>query len=112
LEHLGLDTECVADGRQAVEAVQMGDFALVLMDVNMPLMDGLQATREIRALEGEKAAIPIIAMTASAMDEDRQRCAVAGMNDYIAKPVEVEELQRLIARWTDIPIIKSAVSRP
>ncbi len=110
LEHLGLDTECVADGREAVEAVQKGDFALVLMDVNMPLMDGLQATREIRALEGEKAAIPIIAMTASAMEEDRQRCAAAGMNDYIAKPVEVEELQRLIARWSNIPFVKSAAS--
>lgn len=110
LEKLGLDTECVANGRQAVEAVQKGNFALVLMDVNMPLMDGLQATREIRALEGQKAVIPIIAMTASAMDEDRQRCAVAGMNDYLAKPVEAEELQRLIARWTDIPMIKSATS--
>ena len=110
LERLGLDTECVANGYQAVEAVKNGNFALILMDVNMPLMDGLQATREIRALEGQKAVIPIIAMTASAMDEDRQRCAVAGMNDYIAKPVEAEELQRLIARWTDIPTLKSAAS--
>jgi PAS domain S-box-containing protein len=112
LEKLGLETECVANGREAVEAVQKGNFALVLMDVNMPLMDGLQATREIRALDGPNASVPIIAMTASAMDEDRQRCAVAGMNDYLAKPVETEELQRLIARWASIPIAKSAASRP
>ncbi len=102
LHRLGLDTECVENGREAVEAVQRGDFSLVLMDVNMPVVDGLQATREIRALETGKSAIPIIAMTASAMDEDRQRCAAAGMNDYIAKPVEEKELQRLIAQWTNI----------
>ncbi len=111
LGKLGLETECVANGREAVEAVQNGNFALVLMDVNMPLMDGLQATREIRALDGPNASIPIIAMTASAMEEDRQRCAVAGMNDYLAKPVETEELQRLIARWANIPMVKSAASR-
>ena len=110
LTKLGLTAECVTDGGQAIEAVRDGDFALVLMDVNMPVVDGLQATREIRALGGEKAEIPIIAMTASNMEEDRQRCAAAGMNDYIAKPVEVEELQRLIARWTDISSLDSTVA--
>ena len=107
LSRLGLDTECVENGRQAVEAVRQGDFSPVLMDINMPVVDGLQATREIRALADHKSAIPIIAMTASAMDEDRQRCAAAGMNDYISKPVEEEELQRLILQWTDIPNTKS-----
>ena len=68
---LGLDTECVANGCEAVQAVQKHDYALVLVDVRTPTMDGLQTTREIRALDGHKAAIPIIAMTASAMDEDR-----------------------------------------
>jgi PAS domain S-box-containing protein len=110
LAKLGLETECVANGSEAVEAVQKGNFALVLMDVNMPVMDGLQATREIRALDGPNASVPIIAMTASAMEEDRQRCAVAGMNDYMAKPVETEELQRLITRWASLPIVKSAAS--
>jgi len=110
LGKLGLDIECVANGREAVEAVQKDDYALVLMDVNMPTMDGLQATREIRALDGHKATIPIIAMTASAMDEDRQRCAMAGMNDYISKPIEVEELRRLITQWTDTPSVESAAS--
>jgi PleD family two-component response regulator len=68
---LGLDIECVANGCEAVQAVQKHDYALVLVDVSTPTMDGLQTTREIRALDGHKAAIPIIAMTASAMDEDR-----------------------------------------
>lgn len=110
LSRLGLDTECVENGRQALEAVEKGNFALVLMDVNMPVVDGLQATRNIRALKSAKSAIPIIAMTASAMDEDRQRCAAAGMNDYISKPVEKGELQRLISQWTDIPPIDAKAS--
>ncbi|MBT4487181.1 MAG: response regulator, partial [Rhodospirillaceae bacterium] len=97
----GLVAECVENGRQAVEAVQQGNYSLVLMDINMPLVDGLQATREIRALKDGKSSIPIIAMTASAMDEDRQRCAAAGMNGYISKPIEEEELLGLIAQWTD-----------
>ena len=110
LSRLGLDTECVENGRQAPEAVEKGNFALVLMDVNMPVVDGLQATRNICALKSAKSAIPIIAMTASAMDEDRQRCAAAGMNDYISKPVEEGELQRLISQWTDIPPIDAKAS--
>ncbi|MFP6774422.1 MAG: response regulator [Alphaproteobacteria bacterium] len=110
LSCLGLATECVENGRQALEAVERGNFSLVLMDVNMPVVDGLQATRDIRALKSAKSAIPIIAMTASAMDEDRQRCAAAGMNDYISKPVEEDELQRLISQWTDIPPIDAKAS--
>ncbi|MBT7757394.1 MAG: response regulator, partial [Rhodospirillaceae bacterium] len=101
LSRSGLVAECVENGRQAVEAVQQGNYSLVLMDINMPLVDGLQATREIRALKDGKSSIPIIAMTASAMDEDRQRCAAAGMNGYISKPIEEEELLGLIAQWTD-----------
>ena len=110
LGKLGLETECVENGRLAVEAVQRGDYSLVLMDVNMPQMDGLQATREIRAMDGNKASIPIIAMTASAMDEDRQRCAAAGMNDYISKPIEVDELERMIGQWTDVPTVETKAS--
>ena len=110
LGKLGLETECVENGRQAVEAVQKGNYSLVLMDVNMPQMDGLQATREIRAMNNNKAAIPIIAMTASAMDEDRQRCAAAGMNDYTSKPIEVEELQCMVGQWMDIPTVEIKAS--
>jgi len=110
LSKLDLSAECVENGRLAVDAVQQGDYDLVLMDVNMPVTDGLQATREIRALEGKKAAVPIIAMTAAALDEDRQRCAEAGMNDYLSKPVEEAELTRMIAQWTDIPTAEAKAS--
>ncbi len=110
LSRLGLDTECVENGRQALEAVEKGNFARVLMDVNMPVVDGLQATRNICALKSDKSAIPIIAMTASATDEDRQRCAAAGMNDCISKPVEKAEFQRLISQWTDIPPVDAKAS--
>ena len=102
LRKLGLETACVENGREAVRAVAGGEFDLVLMDVNMPVMDGLQATREIRKLDGRPGRVPVVAMTAGAMDEDRQRCLAAGMNDYISKPVEDEELQRVIAEWTDL----------
>ena len=110
LAKLSLTAECVENGRLAVDAVRQGNYALVLMDVNMPVTDGLQATREIRALDGPKALTPIIAMTASAMDEDRQRCTAAGMNDYLSKPVEEAELKRLIGQWTDIPTEEAKAS--
>jgi CheY-like chemotaxis protein len=61
-------------------------------------------------MDGNKASIPIIAMTASAMDEDRQRCAAAGMNDYISKPIEVDELERMIGQWTDVPTVETKAS--
>ncbi len=71
------------------------------MDLQMPLMDGLTATRAIRALGGRAATIPIIALTASAFDEERRECKLAGMNDHLAKPVGIEGLRRVIDRWTD-----------
>ena len=83
----------VGDGRAAVEAFARGDYDLILMDVQMPEMDGLQATQAIRRQEREKGGhIPIVAMTAHAMDSDRQRCQEAGMDAYIVKPVQREEL--------------------
>ncbi len=94
----GVITEVVGNGRLAVERIQSGHFDLVLMDLQMPLLDGLAATAEIRAMP-RFAQLPIVAMTANAMAGDRERCLAAGMNDYIAKPVEPEELQRALARW-------------
>ena len=92
LANAGLSADVASDGREAVEMFEHGDYALVLMDVQMPVMDGLDATRAIRALPGKGVSVPIIAMTANAFDEERQRCIDAGMDDHIGKPVSAEQL--------------------
>jgi CheY-like chemotaxis protein/HPt (histidine-containing phosphotransfer) domain-containing protein len=87
------------NGLQAVAAVKEKDYGLVLMDVAMPEMDGLEATRTIRALAGERARVPIVAMTAGAFPEDKQRCLDVGMNDHLSKPVVRADLLSAVDRW-------------
>ena len=99
LEKLGYPANAVCDGAEAVRAVKEERYDLVLMDCQMPVMDGFEATRQIR--ESAQAHIPIIALTASAMAGDRDRCLHEGMNDYLAKPLELERLAEMIARWLD-----------
>jgi signal transduction histidine kinase/ActR/RegA family two-component response regulator len=98
LARMGHRVHLVADGRQAVEAVRRGDYDLVLMDLQMPGMDGMEATQAIRALGDARATLPIIAMTANAFEEDRRACLAAGMDDYVAKPIDVDRLAEAIAR--------------
>jgi len=98
LSGLGLTVDVVDNGQLAVERVRDGDYALVLMDVQMPVMDGLEATRAIRRLP-DKESLPILAMTSSAFSADRRQCLEAGMNDHIAKPVEPDTLFTKLLRW-------------
>ncbi|PWV58730.1 ATP-binding protein [Plasticicumulans acidivorans] len=101
LRELGCTVTSVDNGRDAVDAVRDGDYDLVFMDGQMPVLDGLDATREIRAMEAksDRARTPIVALTAHAVRGDRERYLAAGMDDYISKPFTTADLQRALARW-------------
>lgn len=101
LEQLGYKTEIVSTGKQVLEALKASDYLLILMDCQMPEMDGFEATHSIRteeALSGKHT--PIIGLTAQAMLGDREKCLEAGMDDYLSKPVTMEELQSMIDKWS------------
>jgi PAS domain S-box-containing protein len=98
LADVGLRTDVASDGLQALDRVRAQTYDLILMDVQMPLLDGLAATRAIRA-RPENAPLPILAMTAGALSEDRTRCLAAGMNDVITKPVDPDKLYAMLLRW-------------
>ena len=100
LQKLGYNASAVTNGAEAVEAVERGGYDLVLMDCQMPVMDGFEATRRIR--ESIHPGIPIIAVTADAMPDDRDRCLSEGMNDYLAKPVDLAPLVDVLARWLPV----------
>jgi two-component system, sensor histidine kinase and response regulator len=100
LEHEGHRVDVAANGKDAIEAVARVRYAAVLMDCQMPTMDGFEVTRAIRSLEGDDRRTPIIAMTAGAMVGDREQCLAAGMDDYVAKPVRQAELVAVVSRWT------------
>ncbi len=101
LKKLGLRVDAVANGVEAITALETLPYNLVLMDVQMPVMDGYEATRQIRSPESavKNHQIPIIAMTANAMQGDREKCLKAGMDDYVAKPIEPELLLAALDRW-------------
>ena len=98
LEETGLEVVIAVDGVEAVEQVRHADFALVLMDMQMPRMGGIEATLAIRNIPGRES-LPILAMTANAFDEDRRQCMAAGMNDFISKPVKPEVMHATLLKW-------------
>jgi CheY-like chemotaxis protein/HPt (histidine-containing phosphotransfer) domain-containing protein len=102
LERAGHEVVAVGNGRLALEIAAGGGFALALMDVQMPEMDGLEATRQLRAQELTSGAerMPVVAMTAHASGTDRERCLAAGMDDYLTKPVDGAALLAAVARWS------------
>ena len=96
LKQAGYRVDSVADGVEAVQAAQRHPYDLILMDVQLPIMNGIEATRRIRALDNPNASCPILAVTANAMRGDREEYMAAGMDDYIAKPIDLEELRSKI----------------
>jgi len=105
----GLQSAIAHNGREAVEMAFSSDYAVILMDCQMPELDGYEATRRIRAAEGARH-VPIIALTAHSMPGDRERCLAAGMDDYLSKPVRAEQLENAINRW--LPPLTPAAERP
>jgi PAS domain S-box-containing protein len=99
LKRAGVAVSIAGDGREALPMLRQRRFDAVLMDIQMPVMDGFEATRQIREIPAF-AELPVIAMTANAMSGDRERCIDAGMNDYIAKPIHQQTMYSVIARWT------------
>ncbi|HET7784923.1 MAG TPA: response regulator [Myxococcales bacterium] len=102
LEKLGCKVDVVANGKEAVEMIAGIDYDMVLMDVMMPEMDGFKATGEVRRADRPHHRVPIVAMTANAMEGDRERCLEAGMNDYVSKPVHSADLQRILQHWVKV----------
>ena len=106
LDSLGLDVVCAHNGEEALQAAQAEDFDLILMDCQMPVMDGFAATAEIRRHEqqcGHARVLPIVAITANALQGDREACLAAGMDDYLSKPFTQQDLGHTIARWITLP---------
>lgn len=99
LQRAGFKIDLVADGSEAVAAHQANPYDLILMDCQMPTMDGFEASRRIRQLDGKQPVI--VAVTANALLGERERCLEAGMNDYLSKPFQAEQLVAVVKKWSD-----------
>ncbi|HEV7735583.1 MAG TPA: response regulator [Candidatus Binatia bacterium] len=114
LKKLGCRVDMAVDGREAVALARVVSYDCIFMDCHMPELDGFEATAEIRRLEASPRRTPIVAVTASAMVGDRERCLAAGMDDYIVKPIRIADLERALARWAapSVDAEPSAADRP
>ncbi len=101
LHKIGCDADVAGNGQEALDLLRAQSYDMVLMDCQMPMMDGFEATTAIRSGETGGTRVPIVAMTAHAMPSDRERCLAAGMNDFLTKPISVEQLRAMIARWRE-----------
>jgi CheY-like chemotaxis protein/HPt (histidine-containing phosphotransfer) domain-containing protein len=111
LARLGVECEVACDGAEGVERVRVADFDLILMDCQMPVMDGYQATAAIRALpDGRGAKLPIVALTANAMHGDEQVCLNAGMNGFLAKPYTLAALRATLSGWLALEVAPAAAA--
>jgi two-component system sensor histidine kinase/response regulator len=99
LQKLGYPADVAANGEEALKMLGEAAYDLVLMDCQMPRMDGYEATSAIRKRHPERERLPIVAMTAHAMAGDRERCLAAGLNDYLSKPVTLQALHAVLTRW-------------
>ena len=98
LAEMGVQVDSVCDGEAAVQRARTGHYDLILLDIHMPRLDGLEACRAIRQLP-DQSQVPIVAMTASAFDDDREACLAAGMNDFLGKPILAEVFFATVHRW-------------
>jgi CheY-like chemotaxis protein/HPt (histidine-containing phosphotransfer) domain-containing protein len=111
LEYLGYQATAVKDGTEVLKALEQDQYDLILMDCQMPRLDGFETTGQIRAGESDTSRIPIIAVTAYAMQENVNKCLTAGMDDYISKPFNTAQLQRVVDRWLSIQTSGSEVGK-
>jgi CheY-like chemotaxis protein len=104
LTHLGYEVEIVNNGVEAIKAIAEKSYDLILMDIQMPEMDGLETTRYIRKqeLESQLPPIAIVAMTANATDDDQNVCRDAGMSDYISKPIQIDKLKNMLKQYESL----------
>jgi CheY-like chemotaxis protein len=99
---MGYSVDLAENGLLAVSAANQEPYALIFMDMQMPVMDGIEATCQIRTGNGPNQKSPIVALTANAMSSDEQACLAAGMNDYLSKPFSQQELATCLARWLEV----------